>query len=318
MHVLRKCFLPVLMCLFLVILTSCAIFTQKGKSSKIEEKGRARIVNVEHEIASNVSEKLEAIAGLAYGTEYSLGKINDPPREVTVARDMNKRIVALAGTPTLEAMKEMQETIDKLTSMLALERDEGAKRMEEKDSQINLLQSRAKALEVAKNAEIQKYMVVAQEAAANADAYKSALDDYKGWFGLKAVGKGLWQFLKSSMWILGIGSILFIILRIASFSNPIAASIFSIFTTIASWVINIITTLVPKAVEAAGNTSNAIFNVYKSTLWKVVDGIQSVQDRAKSSGKTPDVNEVLDEVAKSMNSNEKAIVDEIKKSLNWK
>lgn len=302
----------------ITLLTSCAMFTSKGKAAKAEEKSRAKIVNVENAQAVNNVSKLDEVAGLAYGTDYALSKINEPPREVTVAKDINQRVISLAGSPTVERMKEMQQTIDQLTSQLSTERDEGKKKLEAKDEAISALQAEGKALALAKESEIRKYMVQAQAAAAAADEYKSQLADYQGWFGLKAVFKGLWQFVKTSVWFLLGGSILFLVLRIASFSNPIAASIFSIFTTMASWIINIIQTLVPKAVEAAGHTANNVFNAYKSTLWKIVDGIQTVKDRATVNGQKPDLNAVLDEVAKSMNGEEKAIVDEIKKALNWK
>lgn len=314
----KKLLIPIVAALSLLVLTSCAVFTSKGKAAKAEEAGRARIENLEGKLHSNAADKMDAIATLAYGTDYALSKVNEPPREVQVARDMNQRVVSLAGSPSVEKIKEMQETIDKLTSMLATERDEGKVKLSQKDQEIALIQSESKALSVAKDAEIRKYMNVAQEAAANADAYKSALADYQGWFGLKAVGKGLWQFAKSAMWILGIGGILFVILRIVSFSNPAAASIFSLFSTVASWFVRGIEFLIPKAVETAGHVSAAVFNGYKSTLWKIVDGVQISKERAKAAGREPSINEMLDEVAKSMNEDEKKIVDEIKRALNWK
>jgi hypothetical protein len=314
----KKLLIPIVAALSLLVLTSCAVFTSKGKAAKAEEAGRARIANVDARLATNLADKMDAIAGLAYGTDYALSKVNEPPREVQVARDMNQRVVSLAGSPTVEKMKEMQETIDKLTSMLATERDEGKLRLSEKDAQISALQDETKALNAAKDSEVRKYMLAAQEAAASADAYKVELDKMNKWFGLGAVFYGLKKFLISSMWVLGIGGILFIILRIVSFSNPAAASIFSLFSTVASWFVRGIEFLIPKAVETAGHVSSAIFNGYKSTLWKIVDGVQIVKERAKASGKEPSINEMLDEVAKSMNDEEKKIVDEIKKALQWK
>lgn len=301
-----------------LLLTSCAIFSSKGKAAKAEETGRARIANVDSKLNANVVEKMDAIAALAYGTDYALSKINEPSREVQVARDINKRVESLAGSPTLDQMKEMQSTIDKLTSMLADERNEGKQKLSEKDQVISNLQNETKMLNAAKETEVHKYMLVAQQAAADADAYKTQLDKMNSWFGLGAVFYGLKRFIISSMWILGIGGILFIILRMVSYSNPFAASIFSIFSTIGSWFIRAIEGIFPRAIAIAGNTSNVVFNAYKSTLWKIVDNIQTVKDRAKASGKTPDLNAVLDEVEKSMNTDEKAIVEEIKKALNWK
>jgi hypothetical protein len=302
----------------IILLTSCAMFTNKGKAAKAEEKSRAKIVNVENAQAANNVEKIDTIAGLAYGTDYALSKVNEPPREVTVARDINQRVISLSGSPTIEKMKEMQETIDKLTSQLATERDEGKVKMTAKDAEISTLQAKEKELSLAKESEIHKYMNAAQEAAANADAYKAEIDKMNSWFGLGAIWYGAKKFLFSSMWVLLGGSIIFLVLRMASFSNPIAASIFSIFTTMASWLINVIKVIVPKAVEAAGHVTTAMFDTYKSTLCKIVDGIQVVKDRAIASGQKPDLNLVLDEVAKTMNADEKQIVDEIKKALNWK
>ena len=315
---MKKVFLPLILAISLIVLTSCSVFTPRGKTGRVEEKNRARIVSVEGQINANIAEKIETIAGLAYGTDYALNKINIPSKEVTVAKDLNQRVVSLAGSPTVEKMKEMQETIDKLVSTLAIEREMGKRQMDQKDLEIVSLQSETKLLAAAKESEIRRYMLAAQIAAATADAYKSELAEYQGWFGLKAVFKGLWQFIKSAMWMLGIGSILFLILRMVSMSNPIAASIFSIFNMMGSWLVNIIKVILPKAVEMAGHTANHVFDAYKSTMWKLVDGIQLIKDRAAAKGQQPNLNEVLDEVAKSMNSDEKAIIDEIKKALNWK
>lgn len=300
--------------------SGCTIFTNKGKAAKAEEKGRNNVINVENELASNTAEKLDAVATFAFGTDYSLSKINDPPREVNVARDMNKRVISLAGTPSIEKMKEMQLTIDELTSMLETERDEGQKKLNQKDLRISELQNQTKLLTQAKDVEIRKYMAIAQEAAASSDAYKSQLTEYQGWFGLKAVFKGLWQFAKTSIWFIFGGSILFLILRYASLSNPLAASIFSIFTTIGSWIVNTIRVLIPKAVEAAGHTATSVFTAYKSTMYKIVDSIQTLKERQKALGdpnKKFTLDELMDEFSKNLSDEDKKRVVEIKQEIGY-
>lgn len=315
---MKKLIFPIFFGITLLALTGCSVFTNKGASTRTEERNRAKIVGVDGQIKANTSQKLNTIAELAYGTDYALGKVNNPPREVSVARDMNQRIVSLTGSPTIEKMKEMQAMIDKLTAQLEIERDRGIKALNQKDEQIALLQLQAKNLDSVKDEEIQKYMAAAQLMAANADAYKAELNKMDQFMGLGAVWYGLKKFIISSMWILGIGSILFIVLRIASFSNPLAASIFSIFSTIGSWFIRAIEFAIPKAVQAAGHVAENVFNVYKSTLTKVVDGIQLIKDRADEKGEKPNLEDVLNEVAKSMNTDEKEIIDEVKKALRWK
>lgn len=316
---MKKVLIPIVAAFSLLILTSCGVFSSsKGKAALAEETGRAKIANVDNQINANLANKMDAIAGLAYGTDYALSKVNEPTREVQVARDINQRVVSIAGSPTVEQMKEMQDTINKLTSMLATERDEGKQKLDVKDQEIKMLQDQERALSAAKETEIRKYMAVAQEAAAAADAYKVELDKMNSWFGLGAIWYGVKRLIVRFMWILGIGGVLFLILRLVSYSNPFAASIFSIFSTIGSWFVRAIEALVPRAVALAGHTANTVFNVYKSTLWKVVDGIQTIRDRATASGQTPSIEVMLDEVAKTMNTDEKKIVDEIKKALNWK
>lgn len=315
---MKKLYIPIIIAGIAVLLTGCAIFTTKGRASLAEEKGRAKITSLDAAQSENTADKLDEVAGWAYGTDYALSKVNEPPREVSVARDINKRVVSIAGSPTVEKMKEMQEMIDKLTSELESVRADGKKKLAAKDKKILQLQNKSKEIAKAKETEIKNYMTQAAAAAAAADAYKLQLKEYEGWFGLKAVVKGLWQFIRTSMWVLLGGGILFFILRIAAFSNPIAASIFSIFTTIASWAINIIQFIVPKAVEAAGHTSTRVFDIYKGALGKIIDGIQIARYKAEETGKIPNIDDALEEIDSSMDSNEKEIIVDIKKSLNWK
>jgi hypothetical protein len=307
----------ILLLLVLTLLTSCAMFNSKGTSTHKEETGRARIVKVESHLSQNLTDKMELIAGLSYGTDYALSKINPPPLEVMVARDINQRVVSLAGSPTIERMKEMQDTIDKLTSKLVSEQTKGKLLLAEKDTQISNLQKETKQLNVTKELEVRKYMSLAQATAGALDHSQVQLDQMDSWLGLGAVWYGIKRFIISSLWILGIGGILFLILRMVAMSNPIAASIFSLFATIASWFIRGIELLIPKAVAAAGHTTNQVFNVYKSTLWKLVDAIQLSKTTSKVTGSTPTIHEVLDEVSKSMNEEEKQIVKEIKRALQW-
>lgn len=304
----------------LFINSGCAVFTNKGDAAKAEEIGRAKIGNVDGKIAVNATQKMDEIAVLAYGTDFSLSKVNEPPREIVVARDINQRVMSIAGSPTVEKIKEMQETINKLTSALATERDSGKKLLDGKDLEITALQIETKSLQQSKDTEIRRYMVLAQEAAASADAYKFEMDKMDKWFGLGAVFYGTKKLLISSMWILGIGSGLFLLLRIMSMSNPIAASVFSIFNMMGSWMINIIKVIFPKALAMAGNTATSVFNAYRSTMYKLIDSIQVIKDRQKALGdpnRKFTVDELLTELSQNMGDEDKKRIDEIKREIGY-
>jgi bacterioferritin (cytochrome b1) len=308
--------LPILLTV-LLLLTSCASDGVNGQKSRAEEQSRQRITQVDKSLGTNVAAKMDMIAELAYGTDFVLGKVNEPPKEVTVARDINKRIVSLSGSPNIERMKEMEKMIEDLTSTLATTRVEGMVALNQKDTEITALQDETRILLGAKEGEIGKYMARAQEAAMAADTFKAELKDYQGWLGLKAVFKGLWQFAKSSMWILLTIGILFFVLRLAANANPVCGAIFSVFETIVSWFINAIRIVAPKAVAMAGHVTKETYQASQSLLVKIVDQIQLLKVLEAKSARDVTVRELLEELSKTLDSKEKAQIDEIKKALNY-
>lgn len=297
-----------------ILLTGCKVITTKGKSSTAEQIQRQNIEQVTYAKSTNNVARINAIAELAYGTSYSLSKLNEPPKEVEIAKELNERVVSIAGSPHIDKIKEMQETID----LLIVDKNAGLKQLAAKDKEIQSIQLISSSLLSQYDKEVRDYMSAAQQAAASADYYNEELKGYTGWFGLKAVFKGLFQFLKSSFWILGIGSVLFIILRILSMSNPIAASIFSIFNLVGSWIINVIKYVVPKAVDMAGHTATTIFQQYTGTMKKIIDGIQTLKERQKDDpNKKYTLDELLELLSKDMSTEDKNLVAEMKKEIGY-
>lgn len=275
-----------------------------GKSSSKETVARAEILSVDIEVSKINVQKLDRIGEYSYGIKLIT---NAPP----IVTDLNERISSLANQPTLEAMKEMETLVSQLMT-------NNHKLLLKKDKEIEDLQEDAIKLALEKETAINRYIELASVTAMKTDTLQSSLNQMNSWGGLGAIWYGLKRLVVRMAWGLGIFSVLFIVLRVASMSNPMAASVFSIFSKIGSWFIGMIEFIVPKAAEMAGHTATAVFNAYKSTLTKVVDAIQMAKERALAAGKEPNINDVLDEVAKSMNTDEKAIVEELKKALNWK
>ena len=302
----------------LVITTSCSsvkgIF---GKSSSDEAKQSDKIEKVEKAQGRNLSDKLDQVAILASGTGYALQKVTNKEPAVAVAYDINTRVESLAGKPDLDAEKEMWKTVDQLMSQIKTEREKGEKALSKKDKEISELQNETKVLLADKDAAISKYMKMSQDAAMLADTRKAELDDYKGWFGLKAVGKGLWQFVTSMAWILGGLALLYFLLRAFASTNPAVGAIFAIVEQIAAGVIHIIQGLAPRAAQFASFIPKKHFDGYKQTLDKLVDTMELLKDNQKRSGKQYTLDEILQELSKSMNDEDKARVDEVRKNIGW-
>ncbi len=304
-----------LLILIIVCLSGCSSLKGAwGANSSKQSKQLVKVELLENKQSLNTQDKLFAISPYAFGINYSLNTSTnreDPP--IKFAKEMNDRIVSLSPSPTIEEINE----IKKLFSLYVTNVNLWKKEISVKDQEILGLQLETKKLQNQWNIEIDKYKNLASATALKTDTLQAEINDYKGWFGLKAVGKGLWQFAKSAMWILSIGGILFIVLRFASLSNPLAASVFSIFTRIGSWVVNTIEIIAPKAVEKAGHVAVAFYDEYNSILSKIVDNIQNIKQLEQKTGKKATLEEVLIELDKSLDQKDKDVIDKIKKELGY-
>lgn len=314
----KRTVIEILLIGFLLLSSGCSIFSPKGRIAAKEVNARSKVENVESMIQSNVKEKLDQVGNISYGIQYALDKEKEPSQNVKVAKDLSARALSLTGSPTVEEINKMRKMIDDLTSQLKDEKDRGEKALADKDDEIYQIQLQSKALKEAKDEEIRKYMKIAQDTAARADAIQSELDKMDRFFGLGAVFYGLKRFVLRMAWILGIGSLLYLILRLASASNPIAASIFAIFDQAMSWFVHIIKLLAPKAVEIAGHTATAITDSYKKAMFKVVDCIEALKAQQQNDpNKKFTLNELLTEISKSLNDDEKKMIDKIKRDIGY-
>lgn len=301
----------------LMIITSCSsvkgIF---GKNSSKEDKQATKIENVEKAQNKNVQNKLDSIGYFAYGIQYSLSKVNTNDT-INVAYNLNERVISLANQPTVNQIKEMQLMVDKLISQSEKEKKAGEVLLAKKDAEIQKLQTESKLLASTKDAEIEKYITLAHSTALKADTQKAELDEYKGWFGLKAIGKGFVQLFTTSIWFIVGLVIIFIVLKLLSASSPIAASIFSIFETAGSWVINTVKALVPKAATLAKTVSTSLYNESQTLLTKIVDSIQWIKEQEKATGKEVTIKQLLEQLDKTMDTKEKDQINKIKKDLGY-
>ena len=318
MRSVNKSVLIILMVLVLVPSTGCktikGIF---GKNSVNIEKQSQKIDTVDEKIVINTKDKLDQIGLFSYGVSYTLNSVTNRSPEVNIAKDLNLRISSLSSTPAIEQMKVMQDTIDNLLSNLETERTKGKKQLIQFDQTISKIQIYSGLLISQKDLEIKKYMVLSADTALKTDQLQQELNDYAGWFGLKAVGKGLWQFTKTSMWFLLGGGVLFIVLRIFASANPIAGAIFSVMGVIGGYIIKAVGGLVPRAVEFSGNIATSAYKESKLLLTKIVDSLQILKNLQDKLGRDITLRELFIELDKSMDMKEKEVIDKVKKELGY-
>lgn len=317
------------MCLLVLALTSCGTLLKKnegvtGKQVKAEETAASRIGAVNDAIVLNDRQKLQTIGVFATGTEYALSKVEDPPKEVEVARELNARVMTLSETPALNQLKEVHSMVDNLISVLEEHKNKGLSDLADRDSRIYTIQLQKKALEQAKEREIKRYMDVAQVAASRADQFEATLGEMDSWWGLGAIFYGVKKLITRAFIFISILTFVYLALRVASTMHPAAAAAFQIFDLIASVFINIIKGLAPGAAKIAKLVPEATSTLYKQTLGHVVDNIELLKledKKAVSSGqplKKYTLNDILSMFGESMDQANKDVIDEVKAEVNWK
>ena len=217
-----------------------------GKAATEEQKSADKI------------DQLYEISGLSYGVGYSLNQsVNDDPA-VKTAQVLNERVQNVAGLPDLNDQKSMQSLVKDLLN------NTGDKALAEKDEEISNLQSQKKDLEANKDKAIANYMSLANATALKTDTLSSQLSAYTSYWGLGGVAKGLWSFGTHIFWVLLALGIGYTVLRILSFTNPVAASIFSIFSRVGSMVIQFIEYIVPKSIDELELVSNDAYKALQT------------------------------------------------------
>lgn len=244
---MKKVFAVVICIISLVIITtSCSTLHIFGKNSANIQKQADKIQQVEDKQSALNQTKIDDMTVLAMGTDYALGKETNSSRNVDVAREINKRVISEGGySPTIDEMKNMQNMIDELI----VSNKNGIAALKLKDVQIEHMQSQQKLLVEQKNAEVEKFQTLATKTAQKADDTQNELNKYTAYWGLGAIFLGLKSLFLHLMWATLIFTVIFIVLRALSMSNPLAAAIFGIFQSLGASLIHVIETLIPASVD---------------------------------------------------------------------
>jgi hypothetical protein len=307
------------------LLTSCNnSFQRRNPAYASQTSARQNIEAVDRKSVKNAEAKVEQISVFAAGTDHALSKVEEPTREVEVAKQMNDRVISLSGSPTIDELKRVYAMVDDLTSQMQLEKQRGIENLDKKDKEITRLQEESKYILALKDVEIRKYVTVSEKLAGQLDAANQQLDKMNSWFGLGAIGYGTKRLVISLAWFIGGFTIVFFLLRLFAASNPFIGALFSVFEVISSFFISALKGLTPGAFKFANFTPTRIVDQYKKLTEKIIDVFETLKDRDEalsSNGgtvKTYTLKEIFSMFSQRFGDDDKNLVDEIKVRLGWK
>lgn len=321
--------------IILFCFTSCKLF-QTGQQNTQLQNAISSIESTEKKINANDTKKLEKIGELSYGTNYTFSAIKSDiafeafPQNVkyliNTGNDLNLGIMSLTPQPSLEKMKEMEETIKKLSSNVEIERKTGNENIKKIQDEIGVINAEKNNLKIELQKNQEKLTSVAKELGTKVSKLESdnknlsteleKFDDGFGWYSIK---HGFYIFAKKMFWIVSGFGIAFLLLKIFAASNPIASSIFSVFESFVGMCIKGIVSIFPNSTSFSGHVSKKEFDLVESSRNKFIDTLQTlVEVEKRSPEKTFTLKELVDELEKSMNDSDKAEVDRALARLGWK
>lgn len=310
--------------LIVILMTSCNTLLHEnqgifGKAQLTNQKAVAKIQVVENQQSQSNEDKLKHIGALSSGgVEHALSLMTNPiPKEVVVAKEMNSRVEALAGKPDFNEVQAIKGIVDDLLSQVETVKQEGEKALADKDKEISKIQAHDIQLDKQREDEIAGALAQSDVNAKVADQYKATLSEMDSWGGLGAIWYGIHRLVIRMAWILGIGSVLFLILRLLASSNPIAGAIFNVFEQMCSWVINTLSVIFPKALTIAGNVSTEIYDSTKGALKSIVDSVETVKLQGNAAGTPATIEDLLNTAEVTMTAEDKVIIEQIKLEMGW-
>lgn len=308
--------------IFLVLFTGCATIrpsSQVDTNQKNLAKEEKKVDKTLDQIDKNEQGKKAQTSTLAQGIQHSLNQVTNPPIQVETAKSLNERVVSIVGAPNIDEMKRIRATVDLLNSAVEEERKKGQELLNKRDEIISKLQKENAELNQKYDDQMWELTDKAKEQAKEADANKATLNSMSGMFGLNAVWWGLKKFFFNALTGIIIFGVIFLILRVLSVVNPIAAAAFSIFNMFGSVILSLIRGLTPHAFEMSNFTSKDKVDEYKSPLVKIVDVIQELREKQKDfPNRTYTLKELLTKFDKEFDSHEKSLIDDILRDLKWK
>lgn len=263
--------------------------------------------------------KKQQTATLTAGIQHSLLQITNPPIQVDTAKALNERVVSIIGSPHLDEIKRIKATVDLLNSHVAEERKRGEELLSQRDKIISELQKQNVDLKQKYDDQLWQLADKANNIAKESDAKQATINEMGGMFGLNAVIWGLKRFFFTCLTGILIFSVIFIVLRVLSMTNPIAASVFSIFNMIGSTIISVVKALTPNAFTMSKLVDAHEYNRYKETLDMIVDTIQEFRVKEKElPDKQYKLSEILSTLNGIMDQKHKDVIDELLINQKWK
>ena len=305
----------------MVMLAGCGTIVPDNKNDNQKAiQGRENAVEFAKEkIANNSDKKMSEIATMAQGVDYSLSKVpaTNVTHEVTTAKEINQRVISIAGSPKVDELAKIKSMVDLLNSEIAKERERGTKLLQQKDAEILSVQKKSDDLDVNLNKKIGELATTAKKQAEAADDNKVIIDNVNKYFGLGAVFYGIKRFITSCIVGILIFGVIFLVLRLLAATNPIAAEVFSVFNIVGAIVVNIIKGVAPKSLNFSGFSPSVELEKYKTTLLKLIDNIEEIRTMAKDD-KSITIDDLLQHFDKELDQSDKDLIKELKTMLRWK
>lgn len=323
----NRCFMVVVIFLATaLLLTGCAtikdtFFNKASTSSEKKLDKKADELKVKEDaLGDNNKTKLKQIGTLSKGVDHALDKEKDPSKPINVAKELNDRVASLAGNPDVKDVVRIKQIVDELISEVEKDRLRGKLELSRLDAELQYSQTQRTLIQKDLDKKTDEYKDLSDKIAKESDKSGAIVNAMDSWFGLGAVFYGAKKFLASAATILVVAIILFLILRVLSQTNPIAAAVFSIFEMLASGLLHIIKWVIPNSFSFAKFVDKDISDKQLGTLDKIVDTIQSLKDANKEleDDKKIYLERLFEELDKHLDDSHKKVINERLRAMNWK
>ena len=248
-----KKFMGLFLCLFLAVSVAGCFSNPLDRLKRAQDKVEAAQTKKE----KTEDKTWDKSIGYNFGAKYALEKVEDPPKQVTIAKSLLDNSLTITGPPSFRDSLEFKQIIDGLmdTNMVRIRAAEV--KLAAKNNEVIQLQGQIEGLGRDLEKANSKYSAISLENAGLASKWAKLTK----WFWIV-------------VWTIGIG---FVIHLLSFVIPPPFNSIFFCISALLGGIVKLITSLAPKAKEFGGVVSSKVHDLSEETLKDLVKSIAEIR-----------------------------------------
>ena len=174
--------------LAVTLLSGCETVMDSFKSSETKsqytlDKKVQEMGNDKDSLSKNNDTKLKQIGMVSKGVQHALNRDTNNYPPINVAKELNDRVISLAGNPDVKDVIRIKQIVDDLISEVEMEQKKGKMELGKLDKELQYSQSQRALLQQSFDKKSEEYRKLSEKIAEVSDQREATAEHMDSWMG---------------------------------------------------------------------------------------------------------------------------------------